>query len=117
MDAKTFFVDGWKGDLPLMRAFWQGGAVWFFGFFVTSGIAYLTVYGVQNGVFVSFKEPVVRALFGLSSVLKWVFFFAFIWWCVSVFRAADREPSSIRGLMAKGIVVVLVIGNAISVLV
>lgn len=113
---KTYVAEAWAGKLPLSKVFWQGALVWMVGFFISTGIAYGTVYWVKSGVFESFNDPEVQALFAFENGLKWLFFFVFIWWCVSVWKCAEAEPTKATGMMAKGVVIALVLGNAISVL-
>lgn len=104
-------VDGWRGKAPLRPIFWWGGAVWFFGFLIERGLVNMLVRQQAMGAGLG------PAMFLALRVTEWVLLGIFIWWCIAVWRCADAEPRGLWPTTAKGIVALLVIGNAVSVLI
>lgn len=105
-------IDGWQGRAPLRPVFWVGGAIWFFGYGLERGMVYLFLLP-QSPYYVS-VSPTLSTLLRAS---EWILLGVFIWWCVAVWRCAAAETPGVWPTTARGIVALLVLGNAVTALV
>ncbi len=101
--------DGWAGRAPLRPVFWGGGAVWFFGYGIERGLVHLFLLPQSP-----FYMGISQTLASLMRLTEWVLLGVFIWWCISVWRCADKEAMGVFPVTAKGVVVLLVVANAVT---
>ena len=100
---------GWRGTAPLGPIFWGGGAVWLIGFGAEHSVVYLFLLpGAPYPVAIS---PLMGSLLHLC---EWILLGIFIWWCISVWKCAERAGPGPWPWVARGVVAVLVVANALS---
>lgn len=104
-------ADGWRGKAPLTPIFWGGGAFWFFGYGVERGI--VNLFLLPYSPYPMEISPVLAAML---HVTEWILLGMFIWWCISVWKCAEREGARTWPLVARGVVVALVVSNIVSAL-
>ena len=104
-------VEGWRGRAPLGPIFWVGGAVWFIGIGLERGVVNLFLLP-----FSPYPLQVSPMLATLLEVCEWILYGIMIWWCIAVWKCAEREGSRFWPLAARGVVIALVVSNIVSAL-
>ncbi|MEK9671438.1 MAG: hypothetical protein VW268_02895 [Rhodospirillaceae bacterium] len=92
--------------LRWMLAGWNG-AVWFVGVAAERAIVRLFLLPTSP-----YPMQISRVMGWLFHLTEWMMLGIFIWWCVSVWRCADREGLFLWPQVAKTVVVILVIAQA-----